>query len=68
MDDSILTADEFVDQYDWENSSLDIPEVLKSFARMHVTKIRELQEAKYVSGETGYIKSSEWDDLLDEII
>ena len=32
----IPTAEEFVNQYDWENSTLDIPSVLKEFAKLHV--------------------------------
>ena len=32
----IPTAEEFVNQYDWENSSLDIPNVLREFAKLHV--------------------------------
>jgi hypothetical protein len=32
----IPTAEEFCDQYDWENSSLDIPKVLIEFAKLHV--------------------------------
>lgn len=33
---NIPTAEEFVNQYDWENSSLDIPSVLIEFAKLHV--------------------------------
>ncbi len=33
---NIPTAEEFVNQYDWENSTLDIPSVLKEFAKLHV--------------------------------
>ena len=32
----IPTAEEFVNQYDWENSTLDIPSVLREFAKLHV--------------------------------
>ena len=32
----IPTAEEFVNQYDWENSTLDIPSVLIEFAKLHV--------------------------------
>lgn len=32
----IPTAEEFVNQYDWENSTLDIPSVLKEFAQIHI--------------------------------
>ena len=33
---NIPTAEEFVNQYDWENSTLDIASVLKEFAKLHV--------------------------------
>ena len=37
----IPTAEEFVNQYDWENSTLNIPDVLIEFAKLHVKKALE---------------------------
>ena len=42
----IPTAEEFVNQYDWENSSLDIPMVLIEFAKIHVTEALEQASKK----------------------
>lgn len=36
MKNKIPTAKEFADRYDWDNSSLDIEELLRDFAKMHV--------------------------------
>jgi hypothetical protein len=36
MENEIISAEEFVNQYNWENSSLNIPEVLIGFAKLHV--------------------------------
>lgn len=40
------TAEEFVNQYDWENSSLNISQVLIEFAKLHVTKALEQASEK----------------------
>lgn len=37
------------------------------FAKFHVLKIKHLQQNKYYSGETGYIKSEEWKDIINNI-
>ena len=37
------------------------------FAKMHVLKIKHLQQSKYYSGETGYIKSEEWENIINNI-
>lgn len=45
-----------------------ISEIMIEFAKMHVLKIKHLQQNKYYSGETGYIKSEEWEDIIKDII
>lgn len=42
----IPTAEEFVNQYDWENSTLDIPSVLIEFAKLHVEAALEAASEK----------------------
>ena len=46
---NIPTAEEFVNQYDWENSTLDIPSVLREFAKLHVAAALKaaLEEVPY---------------------
>ena len=66
-----LTAEEFLrnssvtssDSYDF----LSKQELMIKFAKMHVLKIKHLQQSKYYSGETGYIKSEEWENIINNI-
>ena len=44
-----------------------IEEFMIEFAKMHVLKIKHLQQSKYYSGETGYIKSEEWENIINNI-
>jgi hypothetical protein len=37
------------------------------FAKLHVEKIKNLQECKYYAGETGYITKEEWNEILINI-
>ena len=65
------TAEEFLrnssvtssDRYDF----LSKQELMIEFAKMHVLKIKHLQQSKYYSGETGYIKSEEWENIINNI-
>lgn len=51
------------DRYDF----LSKQELMIEFAKMHVLKIKHLQQSKYYSGETGYIKSEEWENIINNI-
>ena len=44
-----------------------VREAMIEFAKMHVLKIKHLQQSKYYSGETGYIKSEEWENIINNI-
>lgn len=44
-----------------------VKEAMIEFAKMHVLKIKHLQQSKYYSGETGYIKSEEWENIINNI-
>ena len=57
------TAAEFFDEGNFNN----ITDILIEFAKMHVLKIKHLQQSKYYSGETGYIKSEEWENIINNI-
>ena len=57
------TAKEFFDEGNFNN----ITDMLIEFAKMHVLKIKHLQQSKYYSGETGYIKSEEWENIINNI-
>ena len=65
------TAEEFLrnssvtssDRHDF----LSKQELMIEFAKMHVLKIKHLQQSKYYSGETGYIKSEEWENIINNI-
>lgn len=57
------TATEFFDEGNFNN----VTDMLIEFAKMHVLKIKHLQQSKYYSGETGYIKSEEWENIINNI-
>ena len=57
------TAAEFFDEGNFNN----VTDMLIEFAIMHVLKIKHLQQSKYYSGETGYIKSEEWENIINNI-
>ena len=57
------TAAEFFDEGNFNN----VTDMLIEFAKMHVLKIKHLQQSKYYSGETGYIKSEEWENITNNI-
>jgi hypothetical protein len=57
------TAAEFFDEGNFNN----VTDMLIEFAKMHVLKIKHLQQSKYYSGETGYIKSEEWENIINNI-
>ena len=44
-----------------------IKRAMIEFAKLHVEKIKDLQQSKYYAGETGYIKKEEWEELLTNI-
>ena len=69
MENNIPTAEEFIEQtYSSIPYELDqITELMQEFAKLHVEKVRDLQQAKYYAGETGYIKKDEWEELLTNI-
>jgi hypothetical protein len=46
---------------------IDVTEAMIEFAKLHVEKIKDLQQSKYYAGETGYIKKEEWEELLTNI-
>jgi hypothetical protein len=52
-------------QKKYEDNLLD--QMLLEFAKLHVEKIKDLQQSKYYAGETGYIKKEEWEELLTNI-
>lgn len=45
----------------------ELPNLLKKFAKLHVEKIKNLQDCKYYAGETGYILKEEWNEILTNI-
>jgi len=51
------TAEQFVNQYDWENSTLNIPDVLVEFAKLHVEAALEAANNKvnYAMEEFGAV-------------
>ena len=69
MENKLPTAEEFLtNKYEFDlNSFQDNVEHLKEFAKLHVEKIKDLQQSKYYAGETGYIKKEEWEELLTNI-
>ena len=69
-----LTAEKFLNKKKYpsfnENGGLGmyyVKEATIEFAKMHVLKIKHLQQSKYYSGETGYIKSEEWENIINNI-
>ena len=69
-----LTAEEFLIEKEYplynESGGLGmyyVREAMIEFAKMHVLKIKHLQQSKYYSGETGYIKSEEWENIINNI-
>ncbi len=68
MANNIPTAEEFYQQA-INNKTIgdDITDLMNAYAKMHVEKVRDLQQAKYYAGETGYIKKDEWEELLTNI-
>ena len=69
-----LTAEEFLIEKEYplynESGGLGmyyVKEAMIEFAKMHVLKIKHLQQSKYYSGETGYIKSEEWENIINNI-
>lgn len=68
-----MTAEEFREQREKEIMfSLSFPgqidKLMVEFAKMHLLKVKHLQQSKYYAGETGYIKSEEWDEIFNEVI
>ena len=68
------TSEEFLNKKKYpsfnENGDLGlyyVKEAMIEFAKMHVLKIKHLQQSKYYSGETGYIKSEEWENIINNI-
>lgn len=72
-----MTAEECIDniyheayisnEYNIEKKKSILRKHLIEFAKFHVLKIKHLQQNKYYSGETGYIKSEEWKDIINNI-
>ncbi len=68
MENNIPTAEEFYQQaINDKTIGDDITDLMNAYAKMYVEKIRDLQQAKYYAGETGYIKKDEWEELLTNI-
>ena len=51
------------DEYGFE----EIENFMLGFAQIHVAKIKNLQQAKYSAGETGYITEKEWAEIFNNI-
>jgi hypothetical protein len=72
MENKIPTAEEFLllmkdEDFTLSKSGLKVSKMMIEFAKLHVEKIKDLQQSKYYSGETGYIKKEEWEELLTNI-
>ncbi len=68
MTNNIPTAEEFYQQaINDKTIGDDIIDLMNAYAKMYVEKVRDLQQAKYYAGETGYIKKDEWEELLTNI-
>jgi hypothetical protein len=71
MENNIPTASEFMtDEYQIKHYGtilLKPGQAAIEFAKLHVEKIKDLQQSKYYAGETGYIKKEEWEELLTNI-
>ena len=68
------TAEEFLKYFNEKEGNIDklyydsyVKKLMREFAKMHVLKIKHLQQSKYYSGETGYIKSEEWENIINNI-
>ncbi len=44
-----------------------LEEAMIEFAKLKVQEVKSLQQSKYNAGETGYIKSEEWNEILNNI-
>jgi len=72
MKNNIPTAEEFLllmkdEDFTLSKSGLKVSKMMIEFAKLHVEKIKDLQQSKYYAGETGYIKKEEWEELLTNI-
>jgi len=72
MKNNIPTAEEFLllmkdEDFTLFKSVLKVSKMMIEFAKLHIEKIKELQQSKYYAGETGYIKKEEWEELLTNI-
>jgi hypothetical protein len=70
MENNIPTAEEFLKRENLPTDILsgdDVNYAMIEFAKLHVEKIKDLQQSKYYAGETGYIKKKEWEELLTNI-
>jgi len=72
MKSNIPTAEEFLllmkdEDFTLSKSGLKVSKMMIEFAKLHVEKIKDLQQSKYYAGETGYIKKEEWKELLTNI-
>lgn len=73
--DKIPTAEEYIFDYSQndviDNLDKDSKEIITlkmiEFAKLHIIKVKHLQQTKYSSGETGYIKSEEWEEIINQI-
>ena len=70
-----MTAEELIDKKyiafeDLDNGNIwvNIESLMVEFAKYHVDKVKNLQECKYLAGETGYITKTEWEEILNNII
>jgi len=72
MKNNIPTAEEFLllmkdEDFTLFKSGLKVSKMMIEFAKLHIEKIKDLQQSKYYAGETGYIKKEEWEELLTNI-
>ena len=72
---NIPTAEEFFDSpnigvsntTEYMYCQKDVAKKAIEFVKLHVEKIKNLQESKYYAGETGYILKEEWNEILTNI-
>lgn len=66
---TIPTAEEFYSEFlgDKEGLTIGVNDAMIEFAKLHVQKIRILQQEKYTCGETGYLITEEWENILNNI-
>ena len=63
----IPTAKQFADQYDWDNSSLNIEELLRDFAKLHVkAALKEALESIPCLGSSTDIAS--YDEVEEAVL